>query len=325
MRLANCHNPLLVLVFGEKRLCAGALIAEALKTRNVEGGQHALRKSIPMDENQPVGSDRESRRQPLYVLGAIGIDYGSKQRQQAIEKVISQSFYDSRRLLDFLGRQPGGPEAIVWTLNQNSLPVYILTPEPAFARDAYRKFMSVFLAQLDEGVELVAFPGVTSGEGRLMSGASLPVLTPDLAGIEIFSTDEMMLRVLGPPPREPGLEQTVYDQKMARLNHFLDTVFYNLQNPGKTPKDRALNFAATHAFRLKEVFEKAQGERLVLKDIEAKRKNSPPGRDCWELRLVYCQEEAAVRSMEAVRVFILTVDVATERPVTVGNIAMHYQ
>jgi PatG C-terminal/PatG Domain len=279
-----------------------------------------------MDEmNQPDGPNRESRRQPVYVLGAVRMDYGSRQRQEAVEKVIAQSLYDSRRLLDFLDQEPGGPDAIVWTLTQNSLPVYILMPEPAFARDAYRKFMSVFLAQLDQGVELAAFPGVTSGEGRLMSGVVLPVLIPDLAGIEIFATDDMMLRVLGPPPREPGLEQTVYDQKMARLNHFLETVFYNLQNPGTEPKDRALNFAATHAFRLKEVFEKAQGERLVLKDIEARRRNSPPGRDLWELRLIYCREEAAVRLAEAVRVFILTVDVATERPVTVGDIAMHYQ
>jgi hypothetical protein len=228
-------------------------------------------------------------------------------------------------LLHFLNREPGGLEAIIWTLNQNSLPVYILTPAPAFARDAYQKFLGLFLAQLDEGVELVAVPGIMAGKGRLLSGASIPVVTADLAGIETFSTDEMALKVLGPQPREPGLEQTVYDQKMAMINHFLDMAFYNLQNPGTTPQDRALNFAATNAFRLKEAFETAHGQRLVLQDIETRQRQSPPDRDWWEVRLTYCKGESAARSEEAARVFIFTVDVATERPVVVGKITMQYR
>ncbi|MBC8232705.1 peptidase [bacterium] len=261
----------------------------------------------------------------VYALGTIGIDYGSEERRRVFEHILASSLYDTQKLVEYLKQEEVTPDVLIWTLNQNSLPIYVILPDGAFARHTFDRLMEILQGQLDQGVELVSVPGTIEGKTKLLSGTEVPVIVPDLAGIVSWSTDEMMLKVLGPPPREPGREQTIYDQKMAMVNHFLDTVFYQMQNKGNTPKDRALNFAATNAFRIKEAFEKAYGDRLVLQSIDVKRKPfSPPDSDYWEVKLIYFNQSVEVRTRQASKVFSFTIDISSVIPATVGKMSERY-
>lgn len=224
-------------------------------------------------------------------------------------------------MLDYLNKKGATPDSLVWTLDQNSQPLYILLPQGSHAQLGFAKLMKLFQRQLDNGVELVAVAGSIVGSARLLSGAELPIVAPHTGGTFPFSTDEMLLKVLGPPSREPGMKQTIYDQKMAMVNHFLDTIFYQLQSRGETPEERAMNFAALHAFKIKEAFEKAHGDRLVLENIVAKQQPfSPPGSNRWEVMLTYVASTPAARLRESSRIYSFTVDVAPVILVMVGKI-----
>ena len=118
------------------------------------------------------------------------------------------------------------------------------------------------------------------------------------------------------------MEQTLYDKKWTTAETFLDTVFHKMQNKGNTPKDRALNFAATNAFRIKEAFEKAHGERLVLQSIEVKEKPfCPPDSDYWEVMLTYFNPDPASLMTQAPKVFSFTIDIGPVIPVKVGKMS----
>jgi len=110
-----------------------------------------------------------------------------------------------------------------------------------------------------------------------------------------------------------------WNSRAEGVLNFLDRVYYELRNLGVTSQERAINYAATNAYQVGAVFERAANERLELDTIDVER--SPicrPGSDCWDVKLVFFNP---TRRMEQARkVYRFTVDVSHVIPVTVGAI-----
>jgi len=140
-----------------------------------------------------------------------------------------------------------------------------------------------------------------------------------------WTTDALLKAVVGKPPAASAKEseKTSYEQKQAGVRNFLDRVYDEMRNLGLTSQERALNYAATNAFQVQQVYQKAIEEQTQLDGIEVEK--SPvcrPGADCWDVKLTFFNPTR--RFEQARKVYRLTVDVTDVVPVTVGGIRQWY-
>ena len=92
-----------------------------------------------------------------------------------------------------------------------------------------------------------------------------------------------------------------------------------MRNDGRRPEDRALNYAATNAFQIAEVFSQARSDSHVLDGIMVEPSpTSRPNSDCWIVKLTFFNPKA--RSEQARRVYQLTIDVSDVVPVAIGQV-----
>lgn len=102
------------------------------------------------------------------------------------------------------------------------------------------------------------------------------------------------------------------------LTSFLNRVYFDFQNLGKTSKDRALNFLVTNTFQAASSFAAAVSTGMQLDNIEVEK--SPFCRinsDCWDVILKFFDPENGRR---AKKVYRFTVDVSDRIPVTLGEV-----
>jgi hypothetical protein len=105
----------------------------------------------------------------------------------------------------------------------------------------------------------------------------------------------------------------------AGVHNFLERVYYELMNLGRTAPERAMNFAATNAFQVADVFKDAAKAKLMLDHIEAERSSiCRPDSDCWDVKLTFF--DPANRLTVARKVYRFTIDVSDVVPVTVGTV-----
>ena len=287
-----------------------------------------------------VSASEAGEEQQVYVLGNIGIDYGSEARKRLFEEAMGRSLYDPKGLLERLKEKEKeglSLDLLTWTLcqnstprhdpdnpglkrtvSQNSTPLYVLSPQGPFARLTLDRIKKAFMNQLS-GTELVAIPGTIQGQSKLQSGAEVEVLEPNGLGILEVNTDDLLSDLVGPRP-DGGNEQALWEQRMAMENNLLGRIFFEKQNPGKEPEDRAVNFALVHEWVniQKERAEKS-GEEFVLTRIEAHPKPSylnKPGSDRWEVTMTFGKKNAAQRENEADQTHIVTIDVGPLIPRT---------
>src|SRR5208337_3335400 len=136
-------------------------------------------------------------------------------------------------------------------------------------------------------------------------------------GMHPWNTPALIKSVLG---------ENQDQEKTGDIQNFLDRVYYEIRNLGMTPQERAINYAATSAFRtdFKEklnytVYSDAITAKLKLDSIGVER--SPicrPGSDCWDVKLTFF--DPTKRLERARRVYRFTVDVSDVIPVTVGPV-----
>lgn len=84
--------------------------------------------------------------------------------------------YHPQQLLTYLEDNPWDAASILWTLNLDSTPIYVVQPQGPFASDAYQRLRQCLREQLTEGVERVSIAGVIIGQARLLSGLVVPVI-----------------------------------------------------------------------------------------------------------------------------------------------------
>jgi cyanobactin maturation PatA/PatG family protease len=267
----------------------------------------------------------------VYALGEMGYDFGTQARFDAIDGELDEGKFagNPRDLLEFLTAEKGVnlhfAAAILWTLNHDTTPFYVIRPEGPFARETYLRLLEFYQEQIDSEAERVSIPGTIDGNVTLLSGQVVPVLIPDLRAMYNWRTAALVANVVGPAPKsatkadEDSDERRQYESKMEGMRGFLERIYFELRNTGQTPQERALNFAATNAFNVERVFESASRRELQLDEIGVE--PSPICRmdsDCWDVRLVFFDPQDALGHARSAYRF--TVDVSDVVPVLVGPV-----
>lgn len=255
-----------------------------------------------------------------YALGLVGIDYGSESRREGLMQTGLSDPNSHAAVIAHLGQQPWNAESLVWTLCQETTPIYAIQPAGAYAREGYERLTRFLREQAEEGVTQVSVPGRLMGKTRLMNGQTVPLLVPELRGMFSWSTPALVNHVLGQASSQPTPEQAAErERQTAAITNFLERVYHELRNFGVSSQERALNFAATNAFQWGEVFAAAIQAELSLDGITIDR--SPlcrPGTDCWDVVATFFSPQH--RRDQARTVFRFTVDVSDIVPVSIGKI-----
>lgn len=298
----------------------------------------------PMMFPSACGCDGGSPPQLAYALGDLWFDFGTEARRDSLsqaaaawanEQGIAGNEYpveDPIALLDYLDANPWDSSAVIWTLNDETTPIYALQAEGPYASEIHARLRAIFRAQTEPGeegngkgkkkneeaeetirpIERVSIPGVLAGKVRLFTGQEVEVIYPERRGIYAWNTDQIVEAACAASDQD---EEAVKEE----LRAFLDRIYYELRNMGQTLQERAMNYAATNAFNLTNVFSKANENSLFLDTIEVD--TSPicrPDSECWDVKLVFFNP--ADQFNTARRVFRFTIDVSDIVPVLVGRI-----
>jgi hypothetical protein len=252
----------------------------------------------------------------VYALGQLGYDFGSEARRDSFIQHGVNNPHDPRQLLAHLQEHRALAAALIWTLVQDSTPIYAIVPAGPFAAETYDLLRQLLQQQLEEGVERVSLPGWGAGKITLSNGQVVPQVMPELRGMYSWSTSALLDAVVGKPAADPDDEVR---ERASELTNFLDRIYYELRNLGILPQERAMNYAATNAFQLGEIYTRAAKAGLKLDSIETER--SPicrPDSDCWDVKLTFFNP---VKRLEQAReIYRLTIDVSDVIPVTVGQV-----
>ena len=257
----------------------------------------------------------------VYALGQIGYDFPSRSRRASLKQRMEASANpdEPASLLSHLEAHPHDAAAVQWTLTLQGTPIYVLEPAGPFATDTYGLLRSFVREQLEEGVERVSIPGIISGTAWHRSGVHVPVVEPALAGMYSWTTAALVSSVIEASRKEKGEKRapSKEEELKAAVANFLERVYYELRNLGREPHERALNFAATNAFQVEQVYERAIVESAELDVIEVEPSTvCPPGANCWDVKLVFFFPDRPTQSVR--KVYRFTVDVADIIPATVG-------
>lgn len=268
--------------------------------------------------------------QLVYALGQIGYDFPHEARLDSIVQKMAALAgiapperglaYDAHRLLEYLEQNPWDAAALEWTLSQDGATLYAIRPQGPFAANAYLELRRFLRERLEEGVERISIPGVLAGKATLLTGQIVPVIVPDLRGMYSWTTAALVDAVAGQAPAADGppQERDGHEQKRAGVLNFLQRVYHEVRNLGLTPQDRALNYAATNAFEIGEIYAAAIREKMELDRIAVV--PSPvgrPGSDCWDVEVYFFYPERQVQTVR--KVYRFTVDVSDTVPVTIGS------
>ncbi len=137
-----------------------------------------------------------------------------------------------------------------------------------------------------------------------------------------WTTEALVKGLTGPESGKPEGQKT-QDSISGGVRNFLDRVYHQLRNMGRTPQERAINFVATYVFEVGKVFEQAIREEMELDTIEVT--PSPiarPGSDCWDVSLIFFYPKREVQTVR--KVYRFSVDVIDVIPSTVTDVRSWY-
>ncbi|MGL5063947.1 MAG: S8 family peptidase [Microcoleus sp.] len=269
----------------------------------------------------------------VYALGTIGYDFGSEARRDTFKQLmpaveidgttIPANPYDARQMVDYLSQNPSEAKALIWTLDRELTPVYALEPRQEFAADVYEILIMMLAGQIEpedseDYVERVSIPAKTADKTvQLFSGQEIPVITIiNTRGMYAWKINNLVEAALQSVASQAPQADEIAMRKA--LTSFLNKVYFEFQNLGKTSKDRALNFSVTNAFQAASSFAEAISREMQLDTIEVEK--SPFCRinsDCWDVILKFFDPE---NSHRAKKVYRFTIDVSDRLPVTLGEV-----
>lgn len=251
----------------------------------------------------------------VYVLGQIAYDFGTEARRDSLVQAGLTQPQDAAAVVAFVTEHPEFAPALIWLVYQDSTPIYAVQPVGAYAAIGYERLRGALNSQITEGVDVVSIPGYAAGSVTLFNGQSVPVIAPEIRGMYHWSKAALVKAVTAELASDAGAREA----REAHLGNFLDRVYYELRNFGVAPHERAINYSATNAHQIDQVFENAIKSSLMLDRIEYER--SPicrPRSDCWDIKLSFFNP--ARRFEQAKQVYRFTVDVSDVIPVTVGKV-----
>lgn len=320
-----------------------------------------------------------ARPQLVYPLGTLNYDFGSEARRDAFEQLLqaySNRFdlkwgdngkltpYDQEKMLTYLGngtkddddepgKAPSYAPALIWTLEQETTPIYAIQPAGPFAANIYKWLRRYLYQQINDEANQVCIPGVIHGKVTLLNGQEVPVIIPEQRGMWAWSTQAWLKDILKEEPEWPegeeepeplskpvGATRDTYKEEMAEYEEYkekkkqydayrayhdkrngliaiLYRIYYEIRSLGLTSQERAVNHAATDAHQIMKTLRKLEpGAELNSIEVE----QSPlcrPGSDCWDVKLVFFFPDNVNKSNKVAR---FTIDVSDVIPVTVGEV-----
>lgn len=251
----------------------------------------------------------------VYALGTPGYDFGSEARRDAFIQGFEHKDPEpptfEGKLFELLEKNPEYAESLIWTLNIEGTPVYAIRPMGSFASETYRQLLEFLKDYHEKSIERISIPGVIAEKVTLLSGQTVPVIIPELRGIFSWSTKDLIKKL-----------RNVFklsDEEGTDIRNFMERVYYELMNMGRASSERALNFAATNAYQIADVFKDAIEKGMVLDTIQTEK--SPicrPDSDCWDVKLTFF--DPLHREEVARMVYRFTIDVSDVVPVSIGDL-----
>lgn len=304
----------------EQAIARGVTPAEAASPRTTNGARGRVAEcAAPADARRIAPSSAcgcaEGPAPLVYALGQVGYDFGTEARRDAIAQEMGGSPFAPREFLAYLAKNPWSAASVMWTLELDAIPIYVIRPVGPYSATAYERLRGFLDEQLHGRSERVSVPGIQRGMARLLNGEVVPMIEPDLRGMYSWSTDSLVKSLAGAESKSAKSREPVVEA----VRGFLERAYYELRNLGLAPQERAMNFAATNAYQAAQIFERCIADELELDEIGVER--SPicrPESDCWDVRLVFF--DPAHRMERARRVYRFTVDVSDVVPVTIGPV-----
>jgi cyanobactin maturation PatA/PatG family protease len=268
----------------------------------------------------------------LFAIGTVGYDFGTEARRDSFRQLMPRvedrvaNPYITEQIVSYLEANPAESTKLIWTLNLDLTPIYAIEAEVPYSREVYDFLRLALRGQThdensEEFISKVSISAVlTNRTVRLFSGQIVPVAVVQSRGLWAWNVNTLVEAVVR------RFDAAQHEAARVSLRNFLDRVYYELRNLGRTPSDRALNFSATNAFQATEAISRALYPRelvanagvYMLDDIEVSR--SPFCRmdsDCWDVKLMFFDPENDRRARIVMR---FTVDVSEEMPVTLGPV-----
>lgn len=263
----------------------------------------------------------------VYVIGTVGYDFGTEARMDYFSQVMGQGAHpvDPNEMAKHLqdGDNAEQSSGLIWTLKIDGIPVYAIEPENQFAVLQYARLVKFLVDQETHDVERISIAGYITGEVKLMNGHVVPKISPVLRGMFNWNTNVLAEAALSSPQGNNGQNGNSDNQAKLLLENFLDRVYYELRNMGQDSEERAMNYAASNAYQISEVFDDALKESLFLNKISAEKSPvSRPNSDCWDVVLEFFNPKERLTS--ARKLYRYTIDVSDIMPVTVGKLRKWY-
>jgi cyanobactin maturation PatA/PatG family protease len=250
--------------------------------------------------------------QLVYALGTLDVDFGTEARRDAFIQAMDEgaSPHNPEQLAAFLAVNPIYEQGLTWVLRLDASPIYAIKPVGTYARETAERLREIYRRQFDQNIEIISVPGYMAGQARLLSGIAVPVIYPDARGLYAWDVPTLAQSLASAPAA---------DNQAASLENFLNRVYYEFRNLGVTPQERAMNYSATNAFQVSQVFGQALGQSMALDGIAVEK--SPicrPESDCWDVVLTSFRPDD--RMNRARMSYRFTVDVSDVLPVLVGPV-----
>ena len=273
--------------------------------------------------------------QLVYPLGWISYDFGTLANMDSFRQAMLGSQNTDpdpsshKDMVDYLndGHQYAATD-LIWTLQQDATVLYAIKPSGAYAKDTYSQLIEILGLQqkpLDPSseddklhvVQRTAVPGGLSGTAQLYDGSTVSNIVPDLRGLVSWATSWVATKLAKIHGDSAG--GTDANTLIEQIGNFLQRIYYEFQNAGSAPGDRALNFAGTNAFEegsaIFIMFEKG----YVLNTISTQPSVlCRPDSDCWDIILTFFSPENVYELPQWQWRF--TVDVSDVIPVSLGPI-----
>ncbi len=270
----------------------------------------------------------------VFVVGQIGYDFGTEARLDYFTQVMGGKAshpFDPVHMATHLleGDNIEQSNAMTWTLKIDGIPVYAIEPENQFVVLQYQQLVNFLYDQEKNGVERISIAGTVIGETRLFNGQIVPTIAPVLRGMFNWRSRDLATAVMSAASvrdigtqgsKSNNLPDVASSQSQSEaIKSFLDRVYYELRNRGSSSSERALNYAATNAYQMSEVFCDALEQNLFLNKISAVESPvSRPDSDCWDVVLEFFNPKERLTS--ARKLYRYTIDVSDIMPVTVGEL-----
>ncbi|MGP2504484.1 PatA/PatG family cyanobactin maturation protease [Pantoea ananatis] len=256
----------------------------------------------------------------VFLIGTLGYDFGTEARLDYFTQVMGNQKghpFDPVQMATHLTANDNieQADALIWTLKVDGIPIYALKPDSQFSVLEYARMVEFLNDQETRGVERVSVAGIVCGETRLFNGQYVPTVSPVLRGMFNWKSRDLTKLIMG--------DEAVGTPKADELINFINRIYYELRNRGFSSHERAINYAATNAYQMREIFDDAFDENLFLNKISAVTSPvSRPESDCWDVVLEFFNPKE--RLTTARKLYRYTIDVSDIMPVTIGTLRSWY-